>query len=160
MPDLEKILPLILIALWYIFRGGKKKVKKQEPNRFEESQHEEAAPANRAPDQKKPNSLQDILEELMGEEKAKTTKTFEQPVNKPKPEPKKKPVAKPSYTTEADSLETLNAKFEKMEQKSKETRSFIKDYEESQEAEDSEHADFDLREAIIHQAILERPYKD
>lgn len=157
MPELEKILPLVLIALWYIFRGGRKKNKRQAPQQFEQDAQEQAQPTNKPPSSK-PTSLQDILEELMGEEKAKKpAPPYQQPAPKAESLERER-----TYATEADTLETLDPIYENYDdsEKAKETRDFLKDYDAAQKERAGEAVDFDLRQAIIYQAILERPYKD
>jgi hypothetical protein len=155
MPDLDKILPLILIALWYIFKG-KKKPKKAVSENYAEDQQSEQEPQNRAP-KGKATSLQDILEELMGEEKAKKAPSFQQqapPVVKKQAPPEKKPVersVKPRVQAESD------------KRKAEELAKLIRSYDAQNTGDDSmdlDEEDFNLREAIIHQVILERPYKD
>jgi|GEM_PF-5347521 len=152
MPDLKEILPLVLIALWYIFKGGKKKTKKQVSEQYEDYQESQAPQAQ---PNKKPSSLEDILEELMGESKPKPS--FQQQA---KPTPSK-PVT-PKYKEEADSLETLDPIIENQEtEKKRQARhDFIEAYEKEQNVEEGQQTDFDLRQAIIHQVILDRPYKD
>jgi hypothetical protein len=154
MPDLDKILPLIIVALWYIFRGKKKPKKNVAPIEYEQEQDE--AP-NRAPSGGKSNSLQDILEELMGEEKARSPQSFKKPQAKAAPQQKQEPIAEPARETYAE------RQSKKSKAKAEDLARLIKAYEQNEnDSEQGEHSDedFDLKQAIIHQVILERPYKD
>lgn len=157
--DFDKILPLILIALWYIFKGGKKNQKKSVVQDMEERAEEfqqKASSQNKPPQSsKKPSSLQDILEELVGEDIPIPKTHFQTRKDRPKPKRYENP--------EPESLETLDPIIENQEKERAAKRAeMIKKYEEmsKSEAEDLDEEAFDLRQAIIHQTILERPYKD
>ena len=159
--DLEKILPLILIALWYIFKGGKKKDKKSVAERIQEFE-QKVAPNDSAQSTpqatKKPSSLQDILEELIGEPKAQPKVELE--VEAEQPASRKRFVHTPSdHSVTSDKKDSIFDNYDRDRAAAKASE-LISRYDEENREEKMEESDFDLRQAIIHQAILERPYID
>lgn len=153
MPDLEKILPLIIVALWYIFKGGKKKEQAAPENEHEEAVRK-STPSQARPKSKPKNNLQDILEELLNEANPEkiVRETFQ--TAQEEPSPSKYQRAEPPKPTKNDE-EDLKAQLKRQE--------IIANFEKEQKLASEELYDeeaFDLKQAIIHQAILDRPYKD
>lgn len=136
----RQILLLVGLALYYWFRSTAKKNKQKNQQK---AKPKTAPPRSTAQDNTpKERSLEEILRELAGE-------------STPKPEPKAKPdnrerqkikhveVKQPAYAPEAISTETLP----------RYRRVAVKPLPE----EEHEEVDFDLRQAVINDAIMNRP---
>ncbi|MCB9262362.1 MAG: hypothetical protein H6607_08315 [Flavobacteriales bacterium] len=127
--DIEKLLPLILIALYYLFGKKSSDEKKKAPKPVAQKR-----PTASSKPQK---TLEDIIRELSGQPEEKESKPAER--------------KKIKHTHEADipmeSLETK--KYVRPRIESKSTRRVM--------AEEAEEIDFDLQQAVINDAILNRP---
>jgi hypothetical protein len=142
MDELLKFLPILLYVLYRLFSSGKKKQPTSKPQKRKQERPKRTSTST--------PSIEDILRELSGEPKQK-----EEP--KPVPKPKQKRTRKPieivdhskdlrvDYNHDADtgpSLQVLRSEMNK------------------EKGLDNEkvEVDFDLRQAIINEAILNRPY--
>ena len=138
--DLIELIPIILVALYYIFRPGKK-----------QGEHDKGRERETGGEQQSgQRSLEDILREVM------EGKPRPKPVYK---EPKPKPVPEPVYEPEEipDIYESYTGVFnkEKNDQSGKKLDLTVK-LEITEDEEDE--IDFDLRQAVINEAILKRPW--
>jgi hypothetical protein len=141
MDELLKFLPIILYVLYRLFGGSKKKQPEPKPQR--QKQERPKRPNTSTP------SIEDILRELSGE-----TSKKEEPkrISKPKRERKSIEIVDHSkdvrvdYNHDADTGPNL-----------KEIRKELDEEKGLRDADDK--IEFDLRQAVINDAILNRPYR-
>lgn len=141
MDNFFELLPFIIGILYFVF-GGRKKKKDSPKPRHQKPKTPEST-----------TSIEDILRELTGETKATPKpKTQAAPV-KQTPDVKEKPLEtiSPEITYNADGDYAHSS--EKMKE-----REIIDFVELEKSSEDSSSIDFDLRQAVIYDAVLNRPY--
>lgn len=149
MEDLIKFLPIALYIAYRLFGGGKKK--EQKPN-------SRPKPAKRKPTQKSTPSLEDILRELSGEKAPQQKEAVPEPVVETLAQQRKRERIKiedhqydfrPEYEHHADVDLDLSEVREQI--------SRAQGLKVESAGELTESIEFDLRQAIIAQTILNRP---
>lgn len=137
--DLGELIPIILLAAYYLFRPSKKDQQKQQPKR-------------QRPQPSSTKSLEDIMRELMGEEsKAETI------VEEPTKEEEVTQKMEDDYSEFMEENPYANYTGQVSDAKKK---SIISDRVTLNEEHGIEKREIevDLRQAVIYDAILHRPY--
>ncbi len=138
--DLIELIPIILVALYYIFRPGKKQGEQGQGREHETGRET----------QSEQRSLEDIIREVM-EGKPRPKPVYKEPKLEPVPEPVEEPEVVPgiyeSYTGVLDNEKNSRSN-NKLDLKVR--------LEHTEDEEDE--IEFDLRQAVINETILNRPW--
>lgn len=147
--DLIELIPVILIALYYIFRPGKKKQEEEEYPHRRHQDYDSEEPERRH------RTLEDILREALEGEKQ----------HEPVPAPKSKPLITPKEEfvigdeVENDLYKAYTGVWEESEKVREKPGRFESSIPAVISADEKIYIDeFDLRQAVINDAILNRPW--
>ena len=145
MDELLKFLPIVLYVLYRLFSGGKKKQPRPKPQKRKQDRPKRTTTST--------PSLEDILRELSGEPAKKVEAQPE-----PRPKPKLKRTRRP-IEIEDHSKEIL-VDYNHDADTGPDIKTIRQELDEERGIKKSESSDveFDLRQAIINDAILNRPY--
>jgi type IV secretory pathway VirB10-like protein len=141
MDNIAELIPFIIAILYFVFGRGKKKKNAPNPNRPKPAKKPSTATT----------SLEDILRELSGET-----------APKPKPKPATKP--QPAYVAPPQPIESdpdyMAAEYNKISHHNsdKDIATIRKEIDEATRRENKKvEIPFDLKDAIIYDAIMNRP---